>query len=355
MFALRSLLPILPLVALVPRAAAHGYIASVSIDGKEYDGPYFGEDGDGKYPIRPVNTIDPLKGADNKDLSCGPGSYPISGDESKVYAKASPGSAIDVNWMSGDGQAWPHNVGPMLTYLAQCDGGDCSTLDGKDAKWFKIEQTGLKDDGSGWVQEELMQEKPASLTLPKDLASGAYLLRHEIIALHLASEEGGAEFYAGCVQLKVDGDQTGTPTDDELVSFPGAYSDEDKGILLDPFSVSKSDYVFPGPKVAELADGGSNSGSSSGNDTSNGDDNGSGNSSGSGSSSGNNNDVGNTNYGNGWTKKNCGLKKAKRSATVSKRAAPSAEADEARVVDASAHRQPRVYSRIMRGLDWRSL
>ena len=43
MFALRSLLPILPLVALVPRAAAHGYIASVSIDGKVYDGPYFGE------------------------------------------------------------------------------------------------------------------------------------------------------------------------------------------------------------------------------------------------------------------------------------------------------------------------
>lgn len=114
-------------------------------------------DGDGKYPIRSVNTIDPLKGADNKDLSCGPGSYPISGDESKVYAKASPGSAIDVNWMSGDGQAWPHNVGPMLTYLAQCDGGDCSTLDGKDAKWFKIEQTGLKDDGSGWVQEELSE------------------------------------------------------------------------------------------------------------------------------------------------------------------------------------------------------
>ena len=210
-----------------------------------------------------------------------------------------------------------------------------------------------------------MQRQPASLTLPEDLASGAYLLRHEIIALHLASEEGGAEFYAGCVQLKVDGDQTGTPTDDELVSFPGAYSDEDKGILLDvsiapyhlllsltllqPYSVSKSDYVFPGPAVAVLADGGS-SGSSSGNSSSNDNGNDSGNSSGSGSSSGNNNDDDNTNYGNGWTKKNCGLKKAKRSATVSKRAAPSAEA-----VDASAHRQPRVYSRIMRGLDWRSL
>ena len=125
---------------------------------------------------------------------------------------------------------------------------------------------------------------------------------------------------------------------------------------MQPYSVGKSDYVFPGPKVAELADGGSNSGSSSGNDTSNGDDNDSGNSSGSGSdSSSGNNDGDNTNYGNGWTKKNCGLKKAKRSATVSKRAAPSAEADEARVVDASAHRQPRVYSRIMRGLDWRSL
>ena len=95
-----------------------------------------------------------------------------------------------------------------------------------------------------------MQRQPASLTLPEDLASGAYLLRHEIIALHLASEEGGAEFYAGCVQLKVDGDQTGTPSDDELVSFPGAYSDEDKGILLD---VSRASNHVPQPAHSVLA------------------------------------------------------------------------------------------------------
>jgi len=69
-----------------------------------------------------------------------------------------------------------------------------------------------------------------STNLPDNLAPGQYLVRHEIIALHLANEKGKAEFYPSCQQIKVGGNGTGVPTDDELLSFPGTYSDDDPGI-----------------------------------------------------------------------------------------------------------------------------
>ena len=69
-----------------------------------------------------------------------------------------------------------------------------------------------------------------STNLPDNLAPGEYLVRHEIIALHLATTKGKAEFYPSCQQIKVGGNGTGVPTQDELLSFPGAYSDDDPGI-----------------------------------------------------------------------------------------------------------------------------
>ena len=83
------------------------------------------------------------------------------------------------------------------------------------------------------------------------MAPGEYLVRHEIISLQNAVAAGGAEFYPSCTQIKVSGSQSGTPN--QTVSFPGAYSDTDPGIL-DPNVYSPgSPYVFPGPPVSNLA------------------------------------------------------------------------------------------------------
>ena len=77
----------------------------------------------------------------------------------------------------------------------------------------------------------LLTEKGGSfsLVLPKTLKAGDYLVRHEIIALHLAADQGGAEFYPSCTQIRVAGSGTGVASD--TVSFPGAYSDNDPGIF----------------------------------------------------------------------------------------------------------------------------
>ncbi|KAL1699367.1 glycoside hydrolase family 61 protein [Schizophyllum commune] len=267
--------------ALIPSVAAHGYVSSITIDGEEHKGPNVADGESGaRYAIRAVNTIDPVKGASNPDILCGPGAKATS-----QYADAKPGSEVDVQWVGGGGQKWPHEVGPLLTYLAACPDEACDSWDAKDAQWFKIDEQGMREDGT-WVHQDLMQGLPAKLTLPPSLAPGAYLLRHEIIALHNAINKGGAEFYESCAQIKVaggDGEdadddemrkrEEGKPDDSELVSFPGAYKDDDKGILVDAYDLaSPEDYVFPGPPVAKLAGGsGGNSTSLGGTQSSGGD------------------------------------------------------------------------------------
>ena len=92
----------------------------------------------------------------------------------------------------------------------------------------------------------------ATVPLPNNLAAGNYMIRHEIIALHLATTIGKAEFYPSCAQIKVGGSQMGAPNPDECVTFPGGYSDDDPGLydrqVFDPSAV----YVFPGPPVASF-------------------------------------------------------------------------------------------------------
>lgn len=108
----------------------------------------------------------------------------------------------------------------------------------------------------------------ASAQIPKTLAPGNYLIRHEIIALHLATSFGGAEFYPACAQLRIGGSQTGGPQASELVSLPGAYSDNDPGIFDPSVFDTNALYVFPGPAIASFVGttsdggGGSSSGSS---------------------------------------------------------------------------------------------
>ena len=106
-----------------------------------------------------------------------------------------------------------------------------------------------------------MNGKKSKVTLPSNLAAGDYLIRHEIIALHLA-DQGRAEFYAGCAQLSVDGSETGLPKSSDLKTFPGTYSDDDPGILINNvYSIGKnSDYTFPGGAVAKLVSSGGGGG-----------------------------------------------------------------------------------------------
>ena len=168
----------------------------------------------------------------------------------------------------------------MLTYLASCGSTTCDKFDPQTAKWFKIDQVGRAPGSADWAQQNLSKCLPhyandpllcttvtgslANVTLPSNLAPGNYFIRHEIIALHLATAFGGAEFYPACGQLTVGGSGTGVPDDSELVSLPGAYSDNDPGIFDPQVFDASAPYIFPGPPIAAFVNGGT---STSGNAT----------------------------------------------------------------------------------------
>jgi len=230
-------------------AAAHGILQDMTIDGKFIKGNGVGGPASPS-GIRQVFSQDPIKGANNRDINCGVGARPAA-----LVLDAMPGSELTFNWRTASGGQWPHNTGPMFTYLASCGSQSCDQFDAINAKWFKIQQDGRRKDGT-WTQQDLMNGGVAKASLPDNLAAGNYLVRHEIIALHLATSRGGAEFYAGCAQLRVGGSETGVPRQQDVVSIPGAYSDNDPGIFDPDVFNTGANYVYPGPPVSTLVSGG---------------------------------------------------------------------------------------------------
>nr|VWO95795.1 Cytochrome P450 monooxygenase AKT7 (EC (AK-toxin biosynthesis protein 7) [Ganoderma boninense] len=230
--------------AALPYVAAHGFVSQVVIDGQTYEGNVPNQY-KGPSPIRLISDISPVKGASNKDLFCG-----LNAALAEMVVPANPGSNVTFQWSGGGGQKWPHNTGPLMTYMASCGSTSCDKFDSLDAEWFKIDEAGKKNADT-WVQQDIMNGDSYTLTLPSNLSPGGYLIRHEIIALHLAVTMGGAEFYPSCTQIQVGGNGNGQPN--QTVHFPGAYSDSDPGIFDPTVFDSGSTYVFPGPSISNLA------------------------------------------------------------------------------------------------------
>ena len=112
--------------------------------------------------------------------------------------------------------------------------------------WFKIFETGY-DQATGKWGNDLLNDNcgKQKVTIPSSIAAGDYLLRAETIALHSASGVGGAQFYMSCYALKVTGGGGANPSG---VSFPGAYSATDPGIMINIYQ-TPINYKIPGPAV----------------------------------------------------------------------------------------------------------
>ncbi|OJT05862.1 DNA replication complex GINS protein sld5 [Trametes pubescens] len=270
---LPSLRSICALLALAALADAHGYVRTLTIDGKSYQGnpPREQQPVPIDSPIRQIATTSPITSTTDPNLACGLDVQPAA-----LTVPAHPGSNISIDWASTEPPPsyWFHNVGPIMIYIASCEGTPCAQTDGSTAKWAKIAQAGQKVKFSkSWVQGDLMTGQPYSFSLPDNLKSGGYLLRPEIIALQGAMS-GDVEFYVTCIQLNVTGNGNGVPN--TTVSFPGAYSPDDAGIKVDVSTYSPLlriadahrlpqvygsdlDYVFPGGPIASfVSDDGDN-------------------------------------------------------------------------------------------------
>jgi hypothetical protein len=88
-----------------------------------------------------------------------------------------------------------------------------------------------------------------TVTIPKCIPSGNYLLRVEHIGLHAAQSAGGAQFYISCAQLGVTGGGQTEPPASLKVAFPGAYKTSDPGIQINVNYPVPTSYKNPGPDV----------------------------------------------------------------------------------------------------------
>ncbi|TBU45342.1 glycosyl hydrolase family 61-domain-containing protein [Dichomitus squalens] len=172
-------------------------------------------------PIRMINSVSPVQNMSSSDLSCG--------QSAQKAAKS------------------PHEAGPLMTYMASCGSAGCANFDSSFARWFEIEESGFRSDGT-WAMKSLFGGLPANLVLPSNIAPGGYLIHHEIPALQKAQTEGGADLYPSCAQLRVGGSQFWEPQ--LTTSFPGAYS-TDSGILVNVYPLT-GQYEFTGPAVSNL-------------------------------------------------------------------------------------------------------
>ncbi|EWC43726.1 hypothetical protein DRE_07386 [Drechslerella stenobrocha 248] len=136
--------------------------------------------------------------------------------------------------------------GPLLFYLAKVPAGKtAANFEGDGAVWFKIWQNNptITSSAITWPSGQTS----VSVTIPRCIPDGQYLLRVEHIALHSASSTNGAQLYLACGQINVTGggNKPGAP----LVSFPGAYKASDPGLLINIYWPVPTTYINPGPAV----------------------------------------------------------------------------------------------------------
>ncbi|KAL2165904.1 hypothetical protein VTG60DRAFT_3622 [Thermothelomyces hinnuleus] len=170
--------------------------------------------------LRAPSSDYPVYDVNDPQLTCG---LPATRSDRVIDVKA--GDRIGAWWghVIG-GEQYPNDPdnpiaashkGPISTYMA---------------RWFKIHEDTFDPATGRWGVDNMIAAGGWSyVDLPACLAPGQYLLRQELLALHSAYSRMGAQFYQSCAQLNVSGPGTCVPS--QTVSIPGAYRQDDPGIL----------------------------------------------------------------------------------------------------------------------------
>ncbi|KAF7898744.1 hypothetical protein EAF00_005190 [Botryotinia globosa] len=235
--------------AFISGVAAHGRVQGITADGVWYEGynPSFQYE-----QVAPVvaGWSDPT---DQSNGFIAPDAYGTSdiichlaATNAQGYVNVTAGSEVNLQWT-----IWPDSHhGPVIDYLAACTGNDCTTVDKTTLGFFKIDGVGLVDDSTvpgTWASDQLIANNNSwSVTIPESLAPGAYVLRHEIIALHSAEQADGAQNYPQCVNLWVSGTGSAVPASADTVLGTALYTETDAGVNVNIYA-SLASYDVPGP------------------------------------------------------------------------------------------------------------
>lgn len=253
--------------AFAAKAYAHGLVSGFATDGTYNQGYildyYYAKINTGTYPATAGWYEESL---DNGYIA--PSSYGAAdiicnknAANANTTASVSAGGTIDFYWTP-----WPEShIGPILTYVANCgEGADaCSTVDKTTLEWVKIDEAAIDLATQTWPTDAMIANNNTySITVPSTLASGNYVFRHEIIAMHGAGSEGGAQNYPFCINIAITGGGSDSPAGTLGTAL---YTPTDPGILFNPYT-TLTEYTIPGPALysggSDSTGGSSGSGSS---------------------------------------------------------------------------------------------
>ncbi|KAJ6259398.1 Endoglucanase-4 [Drechslerella dactyloides] len=222
---MKSLAAIALWLILSSTANAHGFLKYVDHKGVAYglwqlfSDPYYSP-----LPLRYDRTIldnGPVVGMTGPNITCNNGgNNPLDVGTIEVAA----GDTLRLVW----DQWGSSHSGPVMTYMAKCTPNCASFKGDTGSPWFKIDQFAYDASKTPpWGSDYLARQGAWwKVTIPPTLSAGEYLLRHEILGLHVASTVNGAQFYPSCVHLKVTGGGGANPNG---VALPGAYNPNDTG------------------------------------------------------------------------------------------------------------------------------
>ncbi|OBT66901.1 hypothetical protein VE03_04222 [Pseudogymnoascus sp. 23342-1-I1] len=208
--------------------------------------------GHATFCVRPPQSNSPVSDVTSNDLRCNVGG--TTGVAGKCAVTAGSTVTVEMHQQPGDRSCANEAIGgdhfgPVLGYLSAVE--DATTADGSDG-WFKIYEdswapgTGSNGAADYWGTKDMNTCcGRVNMKIPDDIPAGDYLLRAEVVALHVAGSLGGAQLYMSCYQLTITGGGSAAPA---LVELPGAYAATDPGILVDIYQ-SLATYVAPGPTV----------------------------------------------------------------------------------------------------------
>lgn len=227
--------------------SAHGFVQNWVIDGDSYEGY-------NAPAMQNANPTPTLAAWFTKQTDLGfvdPTTYTTpdiichkSATNGLGHAIIKAGDKIFIQW-----NTWPDShKGPVMDYLAPCD-DSCETVDKTTLQFFKIDEGGfLNNSGNGgmWASDTLIANNNSWMVeIPPTIKGGNYVLRHEIIALHSAGSEDGAQNYPQCFNLQITGGGSSSPSGTLGTKL---YNANDPGILINIYT-SLSTYTIPGPTL----------------------------------------------------------------------------------------------------------
>jgi cellulase len=264
------------LAALVASVAGHTAVEKFEAGGKTYEG------------FRQASKVDPKNQSPAWWTNQGWGYQPIYGDAintadiiahkdaspSPYTAEAPAGKDVTFTWhhegSCGEGEeGWDcSHHGWTTTYMAPCN-GDCKNVDKTNLKFFKIHESALIDYRSGrfsdgskqgqvgyWGTDAIFYDNgnKQSVTIPKEIPSGNYVLRTEVVSIHNNGPVSERQFWPQAFNIKVTGgdDSASVPEGKKGTEL---YHDSDALLQWDLYwhDAGKVIKDAPGPQLASIA------------------------------------------------------------------------------------------------------